>query len=67
MSEDNGKSFTNVFNGRYQGERIRGDWADVPRGGALSNGKLVLFVVSRTEIKVMSQTGGFGGTIWTKK
>jgi hypothetical protein len=62
-----GLRFTNVFQGTIAGDRITGSWADVPRGANLGNGTLELVVVPGTPtiLQKVSQTGGFGPSVWS--
>src|SRR5262249_7973688 len=61
-----GLRFTNVFHGTISGSRVTGSWADVPRGANLGNGTLALDVVpgAPTTLRKVSQTGGFGPSVW---
>jgi hypothetical protein len=62
-----GLRFTNVFQGTISGGHITGSWADAPRGANLGNGTLVLDVVPGTPMTLqkVSQTGGFGPSVWS--
>jgi hypothetical protein len=44
LSADDGKSWANVFVGKYNVDRITGTWVDVPRGKAVGSGTLTLEV-----------------------
>jgi hypothetical protein len=44
LSPDDGKSWANVFIGKYKIDRITGIWADVPRGKFAESGTLTLQV-----------------------
>ncbi|MEH1889272.1 MAG: hypothetical protein V7K92_07320 [Nostoc sp.] len=57
-------AFSNVFNGTINNNQISGNWADVPKGSTLSSGSLQLRIVSYNRIEAVSQTGGFGGSVW---
>ncbi|MEH2337517.1 hypothetical protein [Nostoc sp.] len=57
-------AFSNVFNGTINNNQINGNWADVPKGSTLSNGSLQLKIDSYNRIEAVSQTGGFGGSVW---
>jgi hypothetical protein len=66
-----GVLFTNVFQGRISGNTVVGEWADVPRGDSLQNGTLTLRLVPSSapggiELRRQSETGGFGGAVWTR-
>jgi hypothetical protein len=61
-----GLTFANVFHGQVGGSSISGEWADTPRGTILQHGTLELEVVSATRLRRRQETGGFGGSLWTK-
>jgi hypothetical protein len=44
LSQDQGRSFANVFQGTFHGNTIAGDWTDIPIGvaGARASGRLTL-------------------------
>lgn len=44
LSADDGKSWANVFVGKYNVDRITGTWVDVPRGKTVGSGTLTLQV-----------------------
>ncbi|HDR7851114.1 TPA: hypothetical protein QCY30_005964 [Bacillus toyonensis] len=68
LSPNGGRSFTNVFSGNISGGIIQGRWGDVPLGRILSHGILKLHVdTNGRTLKAIHKTGGFGGSIWTKK
>lgn len=60
-----GLRFANVFQGKFANGVVSGDWADVPRGASLNSGTLTL-TVSANSIQRQSETGGFGGSSWTR-
>lgn len=69
LDATDGGAFSNVFHGTRQGEFITGRWADVPRGGAMSSGALVIQVVhgpKGLELRKRRGTGGFGGATWSR-
>jgi hypothetical protein len=59
-------SWSNVMEGTLSGDTITAFWADVPKGGNMESGELVLNVESPNKIKVVHQTGGFGGSSWSR-
>ena len=59
-------SFSNVAHGKIDGNLIILSWGDVPKGGILSSGVLVLQVVSSRRLEAILRTGGFGGSVWTR-
>ena len=61
-----GVAWTNVFHGRIQGQIINGNWADVPQGRTLSSGVLNLQISAPNRMIATYQTGGFGGSQWTR-
>ncbi|NPV63255.1 MAG: hypothetical protein HPY61_11615 [Methanotrichaceae archaeon] len=64
--DSNNPSWSNVAKGTISGDTIHFDWADVPKGGALSSGILTLKIVSNNELQATEKTGGFGGSRWTR-
>jgi len=66
MSADNGASWTNVFRGQVQGMGISGQWADVPLGRMNNKGTLQLHIVNFNQMQRTNQTGGFGGSTWSR-
>jgi hypothetical protein len=59
-------SWSNVLRGTIGGNMINAEWSDVPKGSVMSNGKLVLQIVSNNRLMATSKTGGFGGSVWTR-
>lgn len=60
--------WTNVFYGKLDGDRIKGRWADVPKGRMGNAGKLRLKIKYNGNILVATEkTGGFGGSQWTRE
>jgi hypothetical protein len=74
LSPDQGRSFANVFHATLGGAgALEGQWTDVPMGadGAFSGGTLLLVgdqadTQLSTTLDRTGETGGFGGSIWTK-
>jgi hypothetical protein len=71
LSADDGKTWANVFVGKYNGDKITGTWADVPRGKFGGSGTLTLEVWKPgNNYVVMSKIGstgsGFGTSNWEK-
>jgi hypothetical protein len=58
----------NAFYGRFGAHygRFSGRWADVPRGGTMEYGDLVIDVISSTRLGRAMYTGRFPGSLWTK-
>jgi hypothetical protein len=68
LGEDsNGEAWSNVFHGSISGNRVSGDWADVPKGSMRQSGTLTLQFTAPDRLRAVSQTGGFGGTEWQKR
>ncbi len=69
LSENNGDSFTNVFKGIINDNKIDGEWTDVPKGATRNHGTLTLNITNNfatgTKLQKTSQTGGFAGSLWT--
>lgn len=69
MSGDNGRSWTNVYKGKKIGNRVEGQWADVPRGHINGKGLLNFNIqTSGNYVKAFTKdqfTGGFGGSRWS--
>jgi hypothetical protein len=67
-SGDGGTSWSNTFRGKMQsGSQIRGEWVDVPKGNAISDGNITIRQVDSEKFVVIDRTGGFGGSEWTRK
>lgn len=63
-STDGGKQWTNVFHGTTVGNRIKGKWADVPKGRLANSGVLELQIEESG--RLTRQKGNFGDTYWTR-
>jgi hypothetical protein len=57
-------NWTSLAYGTLEGNKVSLDWADVPKGNASLMGTLKLNVTSDNELKVIDQTGGWGGKEW---
>ena len=57
-------TWTSTANGTIIGNTIEFSWADVPKGNATLYGTLLLNITSDNELKVLNQTGGWGGETW---
>jgi hypothetical protein len=61
-------TWSNVFSGRIQGNRIKGKWTDVPKGRTRGAGDLELVLeTDGNELRVVNKTGGFSGSRWTRR
>jgi len=59
--------WANVFHGSIRGDRISGDWLDVPKGRTQGQGKLILMVKNDGQVLERTrESGGFGGSRWTR-
>jgi hypothetical protein len=64
---ENPPAFKNAFEGKIVDESlIEGTWNDFPGYRAFSKGTLTLKIESSRRLFRLSQTGGFGGSMWTK-
>jgi hypothetical protein len=66
-SARSGAAWNNVFHGRLSGNSLVGDWADVPKGSSNQSGTLNLQLATSNRLTIVNQTGGFGGTTWTRR
>ena len=66
QSGDRGVSWTNVFHGYINGNRIEGSWTDVPKGRIRQHGQMTLRIISNRKLKAVWKTGGFGGSFWNR-
>ena len=64
---DEPPAWSNVFSGRAQGTRIKGKWADVPKGRTSGTGELELVLEKDgNALRVINKTGGFAGSRWVR-
>ncbi|BBO70738.1 hypothetical protein DSCA_46680 [Desulfosarcina alkanivorans] len=60
-------AWSNVFSGQASGNRIKGHWADVPKGRAAGSGTLELEIGKEgNALRIIKKTGGFVGSRWTR-
>jgi hypothetical protein len=60
-------AWSNVFSGRIHGTRIKGNWADVPKGRTTGAGDLELVLEKNgNELRVVNKTGGFAASRWAR-
>jgi tetratricopeptide (TPR) repeat protein len=57
-------TWTSTANGTIIGNTINLNWADVPKGNATLYGTLLLNISTNNELKILNQTGGWGGDKW---
>jgi hypothetical protein len=71
MSPDDGKTWANIFVGKYNGDIISGKWVDMPRGKVGGFGTLTLKVSQEGDIlfihKIGSTGSPFGTSTWEKR
>ena len=59
--------WSNVFSGHIHEDRIKGNWTDVPKGRTAGSGDLELLIEKGGDaLRVVNNTGGFGGSRWTR-
>ncbi len=59
--------WVNIAHGRVEGDgAIHLRWVDVPKGGTSSAGALVLQIVSPGQLRAISKSGGYAGSVWTR-
>ncbi|MFZ0894227.1 MAG: hypothetical protein WAZ77_06965 [Candidatus Nitrosopolaris sp.] len=56
-----------LYHGYIQVNFIGGAWADVPYGTIHSSGALNLQITGPNTFSRIAESGGFSGSIWTKK
>ena len=66
QSQDAGRSWSNVFHGRIQGNKINGKWADTPKGQTRSFGNISLQIIENNKLRAINKSGGFGGSEWIR-
>ena len=60
-------AWSNIFQGNVQGERVNGNWVDVPKGQASSRGVLQMQIKDNGNVlEATHKTGGFGGSRWVR-
>lgn len=68
VSADGGQRFTNVFRGTRVGERIEGEWVDVPPGSIQQAGQLALTIsAAGNELRREQESGGFASSTWRRR
>ncbi|MFI4986763.1 MAG: hypothetical protein ACHQF3_04935 [Alphaproteobacteria bacterium] len=63
---DGSPRFSNVAHGHYEGDSIRLQWVDVPKGGTSSQGELTLHA-ENGRLVARRATGGFSARVWTRQ
>ena len=65
---NDGLTYSNVFKGTLDLPKgtIAGEWSDVPRGTNRNAGTMTLQMSDYNSLVKISQTGGFGPTLWEK-
>lgn len=65
---DASPAWTNVFFGRINDGRIKGRWADVPKGRGTGSGNLELAIENNGDVlRVVNKTGGLNGSRWKRQ
>jgi hypothetical protein len=59
--------WSNVAKGTIISDTIEMDWSDVPKGSSKNEGTLVIQIESNDRLTAQQQTGGFGGSVWTRR
>ena len=59
--------WSNDAKGAITADTINLDWSDVPKGRTLNSGILVLRIESNDRLTALQKTGGFGGSVWTRR
>ncbi len=59
--------WSNVATGTISGYIIDLNWSDVPKGSTTNGGYLVLNILSNDRLEASEKTGGFGGSVWTRR
>jgi hypothetical protein len=59
--------WSNDGKGTITADTINLDWSDVPKGRTLNGGTLVLKIESNDRLTASAETGGFGGSVWTRR
>ena len=63
----NHPNWSNVYRGRINGNRVNGQWADVPKGHTMNHGTMNLEIRNGQNVLVaIHKTGGFGGSKFCK-
>ena len=57
-------AWVQVSDGRVINDTVVANWADVPKASGAGHGTFMLKIVSDNELKILNQTGGFGGKNW---
>jgi hypothetical protein len=67
-NNDSRPAWATVFSGRIYGKRIRGKWADVPKGRSTGSGELALVVVSdENTLRAQKTPAGYRGSLWNRQ
>jgi hypothetical protein len=66
-SSDQPGGWSNDAKGTVTEDTINLEWSDVPKGKTLNSGTLVLRIESNDRLTALQNTGGFGGSVWTRR
>ena len=65
---DSSPAYSHVAYGKRSGNRVILNWADVPKGGVLQSGILVLKIYNNDNtLEAIIKTGNFANFKWTRK
>lgn len=65
---DSGSAWATVFSGRIYGTRIKGRWADVPKGRAMDSGDLELSIEKDgTMLRAVKKSSRYRGSLWNRQ
>lgn len=59
-----GQNWCHVGNGIIKENKLHLEWSDVPLGEDSLSGKIVIEIISDTEMKVIKDSGNFGLSQW---
>ena len=59
------KAWANVFRGTVNGDKLTGNWVDIPKRSSKGKGVLVLEKIDDTTFSKIFDTGGFSGSNWS--
>ncbi len=59
--------WSNVYQGRFDGNRVLGHWSGPPLTTGQAGGSLILSVEGPDRLVMVEQTGGYGGRVWLRQ
>jgi hypothetical protein len=60
-------AWSNIAHGTVEGNVIKLRWTDVPKGRIMNHGHLRLEIESPGRFVAKEKSGGFGGSVWTRR